>query len=73
MIYHVHENNTYDLIDSSGEFFKSLVYARRFEIYYDITGIFTHFTTNRDLVVSIWEEDNAALCKQELFWIAYLF
>ena len=27
MIYRVHENNTYDLIDQSGEFFKSRVHA----------------------------------------------
>ena len=43
MVYYAHENNTYDLIDKDGEFFKSRVNADRLKTYYDNTNMFAHF------------------------------
>ena len=46
MIYQGHENNTYDLIDKDGEFFRSRVNAKILKLYHDKTGMFAHFKTS---------------------------
>ena len=40
LIYQVHENNTYDLIDKDGEFFRSTVIGKNLKLYHDNTGVF---------------------------------
>ena len=43
LIYQVHENNTHDLIDKDGEFFRSRVNSTNLKLYHDNTKIFAHF------------------------------
>ena len=43
LIYQVHENNTYNLIDKDREFFRSKVNSKNLKLYYDNTRIFAHF------------------------------
>ena len=43
LIYQAHENNTYDLIDTDGEFFRSRVNGKNLKSYHDNIGMFTHF------------------------------
>jgi len=43
LIYQVHENNIYDLIDKDREFFRSRVNSKNLKLYHDNTGIFAHF------------------------------
>ena len=46
VVYNVHENNTYDLVDKNGEFFPSRVNAARMKLFHDKEGLFAHFYAN---------------------------
>ena len=59
LIYQVHENNTYDLIDKDGKFFRSRVNGKNLKLYHDNTGIFAHFKISNWVFIrktTIWEE-----------------
>ena len=43
LIYQVHENNIYDLIDKDEMFFRSRANGKNLKLYHDNTEIFTHF------------------------------
>ena len=62
--YYVYKNNTYDLIDKEGEFFKSRVYTKRLKLYYNNIGIYTHFLYKLRPNISIWEEESIVAIKK---------